>query len=45
MQTSLVRLFAMMAHQFGIERALTQSVEMPCGGMVYGIPNFEAYLS
>ena len=45
MWTSLVRLFAMIAHQFGIERALTQSVEMPGGGMVYGIPNFEAYLS
>lgn len=45
MQTSLVRLFAMIAHQFGIERALTQSVEMPGGRMVYGILNFEAYLS
>lgn len=33
MQTSLIRLSAMIAHQFGVERAPTQLIEISGGGI------------
>lgn len=45
MQTSLIRLSAMIAHQFGIERALTQLIKIFGSGIVFGIPNLKVYFS
>lgn len=45
MQSSLIRLSAMIAHQFGIERAPTQLTKISGGGMVCGIPSLKAYFS
>lgn len=35
----------MIAHQLGIERALTQSMKISGGGMICSISNPEAYFS
>lgn len=45
MQTSLIRLSSMIAHQFGIERAATHLIKISGGGIVFGIPNLKAYFS
>lgn len=42
MQTSLIRLSAMIAHQFGIKRAPTQLIKISGGETVCGIPNLKA---
>lgn len=43
MQTSLIRLSAMIAHQFGIKRAPTQPIKFSGSGTAYSIPSLKAY--
>lgn len=43
MQTSLIRLSAMIAHQFGIKRAPTQPIKLSGGGTICSIPSLKAY--
>ena len=44
MQTSLIRLSAIIAHQFGIKRAPTQPIKISHGETVCGIPSLKTYL-
>lgn len=43
MQNSLIRLSAMIAHQFGIERAPAQSIKMSADRVVCGNLELNAY--